>query len=112
MTKIVYAPFPYLDKDNSKNRPLLVLAENENLKYPTVIVAYITTQKNEQPLETDFILDQTNKFFKETGLQKDSVIRLHKLGCIQKSSIKWEIGTLPSSATLEIKSKLKKLFNL
>jgi hypothetical protein len=34
------------------------------------------------------------------------------LGCIQKSTIQFEVGNLPKNATLEIRKKLKNLLNL
>ncbi len=111
MTKIVYAPFPYLDEQNSRNRPLLVLAENQD-EYETIIVAYITSKMGKKILESDFVLSSNDEFFEKTGLNKDFIIRLHKLGCIQKSTIQFEVGNLPKNATLEIRKKLKNLLNL
>ena len=46
MLPIIYAPFPYLDEDRSKNRPLLVLAESKNENRNYYIVAYIANPYN------------------------------------------------------------------
>jgi mRNA-degrading endonuclease toxin of MazEF toxin-antitoxin module len=111
MAKIVYAPFPYLEENRSKNRPLLVLAENKD-QYDTVIVAYITSQIDKNILPSDILLLQKDDFFEQTGLSLDCAIKLNKLGCIPKSIIKYEIGTLPEKQIALVKTKLRQIFNL
>ena len=104
--KIVLSPFPFLEIDKSKVRPLIVLSVDQN----TCIVAFVTSHIPVVILESDILLPI--ELSNITNLQKPSVIRLHKMGSIDKSLIQREVGYIPEELTLLIKSKLKNLFNL
>ena len=105
---IVFAPFPFLDKVGTKNRPLLVLSESVLGNTKVYITAYITTKKSNGLDEFDILLQPSAT----NGLECESVIKLNKLGSVDISTITNEIGHIPEELTLFIKSKLKTLFNL
>ena len=64
---IVLVSFPFTDLSGSKNRPVLVLIENEL----DVTVSFISTQIHWKE-DTDLILQPD----KNNGLKKESLIRL------------------------------------
>jgi len=46
-----------------------------------------------------------------TGLAVDSVIRLHKIVTIPKNLIKRKLGTINNSVEIQIKKKIRQLFD-
>ena len=61
-----------------------------------------------QPLVGDVIMDKLDG----TGLTKKSTVRLFKLANFASSSLRGEIGVLPKDKIPEVKSELKKLFQI
>jgi len=106
MYKIFLADFPFTENLNQKSRPVLQLSQPLG-RYKTIVAAYITSREV-QPLDGDVILDK----LKGTGLTKKSTIRLFKLTNLESSNLKGEIGVLPKNKVLEVKRKLKKLFQI
>lgn len=84
---VVVIEFPYSDLKNVKRRPVLIL------KVPRgedVIVAQITGESYEKPVE--IILEKAD--FKQGSLKRDSYIRIDKIASIEKSLIKYKVGSL------------------
>lgn len=108
--KIVLVPFPFDDFSDSKVRPALCLTP-EIGKYNQVIIAFISSKIPEDLIDSDVIIRKQSTEFKGTGLTVDSVIRLHKMVTIPKSIIKRKLGEINNSVELEIKEKLRQLFN-
>jgi mRNA interferase MazF len=109
MHKIIVSPFPFLEIDKTKARPLIIISEDI---LGTCICGFITSHIPEIILETDILLEYSATLQDQTGLQKNSIIRLHKISTIDKASIVSEIGNLPQELESQLKTKLKKLFNL
>lgn len=107
---IVLVPFPFDNFSISKVRPAICLT-SEIGKYNHVIIAFITSKIPEDLIESDFIISKHSENFIGTGLTVDSVIRLHKIITIPKSLIKRRLGTINKSVELEIKTKLRNLFD-
>lgn len=108
--KIVLVPFPFDDFSDSKVRPALCLT-SEIGKYSQVIIAFISSKIPEDLIDSDVIIRKQSKEFQGTGLTVDSVIRLHKIVTIPKSLIKRKLGEINKSHEIEIKEKLRQLFN-
>ena len=110
MFKIIIASFPFLEIDKAKNRPLVVLANSPQTN--TCIVGFLTSKTDKHILESDIFIPFSEENQIITKLQVDTVLRLHKIGSIDKNTITQELGHIPEELTLFIKSKLKNLFNL
>jgi mRNA interferase MazF len=93
INKIILAPFPFLEIDRSKIRPLVVLSESAENN--TCIVAFVTSKSIVEIVDCDILVKHSDEQEKISGLVVDSVIRLHKIGVVDKSTITSEIGTLP-----------------
>ncbi|MDO8459579.1 MAG: type II toxin-antitoxin system PemK/MazF family toxin [Nanoarchaeota archaeon] len=84
---IVVIEFPYSNLKDSRRRPVLIL---KTPKGEDVIVLQITSSSNEKPVE---ILIKKEDF-RQGGLKRDSHIRIDKIASIDKSLIKYKIGSL------------------
>jgi len=106
---IVLVPFPFDDFSQTKLRPAICLSD-EIGDFKHIILGFITSNVSLDDIETDVFLDI--KLNKETGLQKDSIIRLHKLMSIPKNIIKRKLGSLPKELKNELDYKISILFKL
>lgn len=100
---IVLIPFPFTDLSGNKNRPALVLLNNEI----DITVAFISTQIKWKEIHD--ILISPNK---ENGLKKDSVIRISKIATLDKELILGKLGKLAESDLKKINTSLKVIFDL
>jgi mRNA interferase MazF len=109
---IVEAYFPFLEKPEEKKRPVLILTQPIG-SYQTVVCGFISSKIPTKLLPSDVLIEDKNLDFKQSGLLFSSVIRLHKLASLQiNTNLTGIIGSLPPSVELEIKTKLRQLFNL
>lgn len=109
--KIVLVPFPFDDFQASKVRPAICLTE-PTTSHNHLVIAFITSRIEIADEESDLLLLQSDPEFTDTGLHKDSAIRLHRLISVPVSLIKRELGTLPEYKQTLLKKKLKQLFGL
>jgi len=100
---IVLIPFPFKDLKGNKNRPALVLI-NSDLD---ITLAFISTQLKWKE-ETDILLKPT----KNTGLKKESLLRLSKLATIDKNLVLGRIGRLDANNLKQVNINLIKLLKL
>ncbi|MDL5503400.1 MAG: hypothetical protein QSU88_09305, partial [Candidatus Methanoperedens sp.] len=63
-------------------------------KIVLVLFPFITSNTNQEFLETDVMLDSNDKNFNVTGLQVSSALRLHRLMTVTTSLIGTELGEL------------------
>jgi len=85
---------------------------NEIGKHKHVIIAFISSKIPEDLIESDIMIRKLSKNNSGTGLTADSVIRLHKIVTIPKDLIKRKLGSIDKTIVLEIKNKIKKLFEI
>ncbi len=109
--KVVLVPFPFDDLSAAKVRPAVCLTEPVS-PHRHVVVAFITSQMLECPLETDIALRPSDADFAATGLRVASMIRLHRLMTVTTSIVSRELGSLSASMQGVVDSKLRRLFGL
>jgi mRNA-degrading endonuclease toxin of MazEF toxin-antitoxin module len=107
----IVTPFPFTDLSTSKRRPAIIISK-DNEQNADVIVAYISSKITGQILETDYLLKTSNQDFNNTGLLKDSIIKLNKLVTIDKNLFTGELGFVSKEIFDEILIKLKKVFGI
>lgn len=100
---IILVPFPFTNLSGSKIRPALVLIASDI----DVTIAFITTQINW--IDKGCVEIESSK---ESGLKKNSLIRLDKLASIDKALVLGKIGALSSKEIENINLKLKEIFQL
>ena len=102
----ILIPFPFTDLSHYKIRPALVISAQEDEQ--DVIVAFITSVIYDPLKQTDYKINKLDKFFSETGLKANSIVKCNKLATLSKNIILGRIGDLPENLmTDEIDSRLK-----
>ena len=104
---VVYA-FPHKDEGSEKQRPILVLEndeDNQNVYYPFVQAAPITTQKTERIYEQDVLLPSG-----EANLQRTSKILLGLTQPFLKTRLGQKVGHISPSKMREVEVKRLRLF--
>ncbi len=107
--KVVLARFPFDDLSASKVRPAVCLTETIG-PHHHVIVAFITSQIPSELLDSDVVLDATQRGFSATGLRVTSTLRLHRLMTVSADLLLRELGSLPAGRQREVARKLRRLF--
>ncbi|MDZ7719825.1 MAG: type II toxin-antitoxin system PemK/MazF family toxin [Balneolaceae bacterium] len=100
---IVLVPFPFTDLSSKKRRPALVLLSG-NLD---VVLAFITTKLFYEE-ESSIVIDSSD----ETGLKKQSLIRLDKLVTLDKELVIGKLGEITDSKLSELNQKMIQLYRL
>ena len=108
---IVLVPFPFDDFSTTKVRPALCLT-NEISKYNHVIIAFISSKIPEDKVDSDVLIMKGTGEWKGTGLNVDSVVRLHKMVTIPKSLIKKRLGYISGSVISEVQSNIQNIFEM
>ena len=102
---VVLVPFPFTDLSAIKQRPALVLSpDRSNRVRPDVVVAAITSQIPAKTGDDEVLLSGNE--LKETGLPKQSIIKLSKIFTIHQGLIRKKIGHVSDSRRGEILEKL------
>ncbi|CAN5364220.1 type II toxin-antitoxin system PemK/MazF family toxin [soil metagenome] len=109
--KIVLVPFPFDDLSANKVRPAVCLID-EIQPYGHIVLVFITSKVSQNPSATDFVIDSKDADFAQTGLKVASMVSLHRLMTISKSTIKREPGELSNNQQKEIEKRLRKLFEI
>jgi mRNA interferase MazF len=105
---IVKVPFPFTDRQASKNRPALILSDDDsfNSRIGHTVMAMITSAKH-----ADWPLDTTIQDLIEAGLKAPSKIRL-KLFTLDDRLILGQVGQLGSVDQTIFETNLKMLLGL
>jgi mRNA interferase MazF len=109
--KVVLVPFPFDDLTSSKVRPAVCLT-NPIGPHRHIVLAFITSSVPVLPLATDLVIDFSDAGFASTGLRASSTLQLHRLMTASTSIILRELGTLPPNLRVEVRERLRKLFDL
>ena len=96
---IIVIDFPFSSLKESKRRPVLIL---KIPKGEDVIVNQITGSSYKKSVEIRI----ENKDFKHGSLKRESFIRIDKIGSVEKSLIKYKIGSLKPEKFKEIVDKV------
>lgn len=113
MTKgsVVLVPFPFDDLSASKVRPAVCLTDPVG-PHRHVVLAFISSRTQADPLDSDVLLDSAAADFGGTGLRVSSVLRLHRLMTVNASLIQRRLGELPASTRAVVAEKLRDMFGL
>ncbi len=105
---VVLVPFPFAELDGRKQRPALVVSNDEyNRRDGAVIVAQITSKIHGQPRVGDQKLNEWEK----AGLLAPSLVRAH-LATLRDSLIVRNLGRLPASEMKAVEGKLAVVLGL
>lgn len=105
----VLVSFPFDDLTGQKVRPALCLIEPVG-KFEHVIVAFISSKIPNEFERSDFLFDINDSSFINTGLLKNSILRLHKVATIPRKAIKRKLGELDIKLQLAVKQRILDLY--
>lgn len=108
---IFLASFPFGDTATMKLRPVLLLTGPIGIG-TEVLVAYISSVIPVALLSTDIMLDPTQVEHKATGLRMSSVLRLHKLATIHRTSLQRRLGNISPATQQDVSLKLSAMLDL
>lgn len=100
---VVLLAFPFTDGVRQKQRPALVLLDTGD---PDIVVARITSQ----PYTMAFDVALSDRA--EAGLLLPSVVRLHKLATLEKSTVSRCLGHLSAQDWDRVRNVLNVLWSL
>jgi mRNA interferase MazF len=103
--KIVLVHFPFDDLSSTKVRPALCLTEPLGARR-YVLVAFISSQVPSAIETTDFVVDDQDAEFAQTGLRVTSLVSLQRILSVPENLILRELGVLPESLRERVKAKL------
>jgi len=109
--KVVLAPFPFDDLSATRVRPAVCLTDPIGM-HRHVVLAFITSQIPADLLESDLVLEPTQKDFTLSGLKVPSTLRLYRLMTATTALIRRELGKLSPRIQVKSRQKLRKLFHL
>ena len=96
---ILVIEFPFSDLKNTKRRPVLILKVP---KGDDIIAAQITGSSYEKSVEISI----KGEDFKQGSLKRESYVRIDKIFSIEKSLIKYKLGSLKQEKFNEILDKI------
>lgn len=106
---VVLVPFPFTDLTSTKVRPALVLSRAD-AQSTDVILCFITSQLQERGKRGRFLIENTNKHFKASGLKVDSLLRFDKLATLSKKLVLGELGVLHKDILKKAKKEFEDVF--
>lgn len=107
MYKLILVDFPFTEKEGVKIRPALLLTGGSYGKHKIVLIAYVTSRRAEG-VPSEIKVGKSS----QNGLERDSVIKLHKIVNVPESAIRGELGELTNKQSNEVRIRLRKLFGL
>jgi mRNA interferase MazF len=103
---VVLTPFPFTDLSGQKVRPALVVSRSDR-PGSDVLLAFVTTYTGASILPTDLLIASTDADFAQTGLKRDSVVKLDKLVTVETSILLGELGELSAALLQEADTILR-----
>ena len=97
-----------MDLSSVKLRPALVLLETNN----DIVVAFISSRIPEKSCEVDVLIFQNHPEFIQTGLKRDSCIRIDKIATIEKDLIIGIIGTAGDILRSQVSKSICNVYRL
>lgn len=107
---IILVPFPFVvsGKTKQKLRPALVISDHSiDRRFPDLILLAITSQVPDKIKKTEYKIDSSTNYFKQTGLKKTSLIRGELVMTLPQSLVVKKIGKLPTRVIKAIDRLLK-----
>jgi len=106
--KLYLAQVRYIDRGQSKLRPVLALSEPVG-KFKIVLVAPLYSTAVAEPLPGDVVLDNQTA---ELGIIRPSTVRLHRITAVSIIQLQEQLGEVPPRLRGVVDGALKDLLDL
>ena len=104
---IVLIPFPFTDLSSSKVRPALIVSKENQSE--DIVVSFITSgQQNNS--KSNFLIQESDAYFQQTGLKTKSIVRYDKIATLSKKIVLGELGKIPKKILKQHKEIFYKNF--
>lgn len=108
---VVILPFPFVTTGGieQKARPALVISDHSiKRRFKDLILVGITSQRVDDVMETEFLIDEQADYFKRSGLKKSSVVRCEYLMTVPGDLVARKLGKLSGKIMKMIDVRLKR----
>ena len=95
---VVLLSFPFTDLQSSKVRPAIVISPNSFHRVNPDALFMLVTSNLDRQSPHDFIISESHPEFANTGLRKESAVRVCKIMFLNKSMVIKTIGKLDSQS--------------
>ena len=112
---VVIVPFPFVTSEGAmqKARPALVVSNHLiRRRFDDLILVGITSQRIDDVIETEFLIEEDREYFEQSGLKKTSVVRCEYLMTVPKRLVARKLGELPENIMELIDKKIKRSLGL
>lgn len=101
---VVLVPFPFVDGDNVKARPAIVLALGE--RHGDVLLMFISSRAEMPAAFDELDLLSSEAGIEQTGLKVSSRARISRLVTLSNSLVKRRIGHLPEGIQQQLRNRI------
>lgn len=106
---VVLVPFPFTDLTATKQRPALVISnDNLNARNSDAVLLAITSQIPATLQPEEFLIPAVDQ--RDCGLPKSSLIKLTKVITLHQSLVVKRLGALPTSTLAQVLSQFHRQF--
>ncbi len=93
---IILIRFPFTALSQTKVRPALVITRTKD-KYKDLVICAISSVVPDKVGERELLISKTEKWFNQTGLRVNSVVKVDRLATLREMDVITKIGNCPSS---------------
>lgn len=109
---VVLISFPFTDLQATKVRPAIVISPNSFNQNGQDALFMLITSNTERQSEYDILVLESHDEFPQSGLRKDSCIRVSKIVILSKKLIAHRLGSLGPKLSLAVECKLRTFLQL
>ena len=109
---LVLISFPFTDLQAKKVRPSIVISPNSYHQGGQDALFMLITSNTERRAEYDIIIPFSHQEFVQTGLKKESCIRVSKIVTLNKSLVVHKLGSLGAQLSLNVETQLRLFLEL
>lgn len=103
--QIALMPFPFTDLSSAKRRPVLLLRQLDQ-RYDDWLVCMISSQCHQYHPQLDWLINQQDEAFAESGLKVSSVIRLSRIAVLDGQLLLGQLGSISDTRLSELRTRL------
>ena len=102
----------FTDLSRTKTRPALIISSEEYNNNQNDRILILISSNTSRLNPDDYVLEDSNLEFKNTGLKKSSAFRVGKVTTIHKKLLICKLGFAGSNTMKEVEKRLRKLLQL
>ncbi len=109
---IVLISFPFTDLQTTKVRPATIISPNSFHQNGEDALFMLITSNTERRSAHDIVVPTSHPEYGQTGLIKESCIRVSKIVILKKSLIRHPLGSLGPRLSLSVETQLRVFLEL